>query len=89
MTFPYGAVFAGSQLKRERITEAGHSCEASHVADGSDILGMETLLQPTSFFFDGLSQGIELVRNVPMKHCSLSLAYFAGTELSTVDFPHA
>lgn len=50
---------------------------------------METLLQPTSFFFDGLSQGIELVRNVPMKHCSLSLAYFAGTELSTVDFPHA
>lgn len=89
LPFPYGVVFVGSQLKRGRITETGHSCEASHVADGSDILAMKMLLQPTSFFFDGLSQGIELVRNVPMKHRSLSLAYFAGTVLSTVDFPRA
>ena len=89
MTFPYGVVFVGSQLERESITEAGHSCEASHVVEGSDIPAMKMLLQPTSFFFDGLSQGTELVRNIPTKHRSLSLACFAGTVLSTVDFPHA
>lgn len=61
--------------------------QGSHVADELDIRVMRKLLQPTSFFFEGLSQRIELVRNVPMKHRPLSLAYFAGTVLRTVDFP--
>lgn len=61
--------------------------QGSHVADELDIHVMRMLLQPTSFLFEGLSQRIELVRNVPMKHHSLSLAYFAGTVLKAVDFP--